>query len=90
MHDERVGFSVGLGAGRTGPNNGIKHLGQRGGGILCQNGCDPKMRSCCITLRLLLCSYLRHFLVVRIAQNAVDFSVFKGVGSQILGDRRLA
>jgi len=33
---------------------------------------------------------LRHLLVVRIAQNAVDFSVFKGVGSQILGDRRLA
>ena len=30
------------------------------------------------------------YLSRRIAQNAVDFSVFKGVGSQILGDRRLA
>ena len=53
-------------------------------------GCDPKMGLRCISLRLLTCGYVRHFLVVRIAQNAVDFSVFKGVGSQILGDRRLA
>ena len=53
-------------------------------------GCDPKMGLRCISLRLLICGYVRHLLVVRIAQNAVDFSVFKGVGSQILGDRRLA
>src|SRR5271157_2383313 len=53
-------------------------------------GCDPKMGLRCISLRLLTCGYVRHLLVVRIAQNAVDFSVFKGVGSQILGDRRLA
>ena len=39
---------------------------------------------------VLVCGYVRHLFVVRIAQNAVDFSVFKGVGSQILGDRRLA
>ena len=59
---------------------------------LCQqaHGCDPKMGLRCISLRLLTCGYVRHLLVVRIAQNAVDFSVFKGVGSQILGDRRLA
>src|SRR5271166_780163 len=55
-----------------------------------QRGCDPKMGLRCISLRLLTCGYVRHLLVVRIAQNAVDFSVFKGVGSQILGDRRLA
>src|SRR5271157_2121746 len=53
-------------------------------------GCDPKMGLRCISLKLLTCGYVRHLLVVRIAQNAVDFSVFKGVGSQILGDRRLA
>ncbi len=53
-------------------------------------GCDPKMGLRCISLRLLTCGYVRHLLVVRIAQNAVDFSVFKGVGSQVLGDRRLA
>ena len=54
------------------------------------SGCDPKMGLRCISLRLLICKYVRNILVVRIAQNAVDFSVFKGVGSQILGDRRLA
>jgi len=56
----------------------------------CAGGCDPKMGLRCISLRVLICGYVRHLLVVRIAQNAVDFSVFKGVGSQILGDRRLA
>ena len=55
-----------------------------------ETGCDPKMGLRCISLRLLTCGYVRHLLVVRIAQNAVDFLVFKGVGSQILGDRRLA
>ena len=44
----------------------------------------------CISLSMLICGYVRNLFVVRIAQNAVDFSVFKGVGSQILGDRRLA
>ena len=64
------------------------HRGARG--CSSPDGCDPKMGLRCISLRLLTCGYVRHLLVVRIAQNAVDFSVFKGVGSQILGDRRLA
>ena len=80
---------------RTEPDVPIKeihgHLAFiKDGQIVYETGCDPKMGLRCISLRLLICRYVRSLLVVRIAQNAVDFSVFKGVGSQILGDRRLA